>query len=46
MIDTWFKNDLKKVYETHPVAVFIDEPGDAAFLLKTVENELTIHQAD
>ncbi|MBN1546920.1 MAG: PglZ domain-containing protein [Syntrophaceae bacterium] len=45
MIDTWFKNDLEKVYETHPVAVFIDESGDAEFLLKTVENEFTIHHA-
>ena len=27
MIDTWFKSDLEKVYETHPVVVFIENPG-------------------
>lgn len=46
MIDQWFKNDLKDMYENHTVAVFIDESGDAEFLLKTVEGEYTIHQAN
>jgi hypothetical protein len=46
MIDQWFKNDLQSIFNTHPVAVFIDESGDAEFLLKTVEGEYTIHQAD
>lgn len=45
MIDTWLKNDLKLIYEKHPVAVLIDESGDAEFLLRTVENEYTIHMA-
>lgn len=46
MIDMWFKKDLQSIYDTHPVAVFIDESGDADFLLKSVENECTIHQAN
>ena len=25
MIDTWFKEDLARILEQHPVAVFIDE---------------------
>ena len=37
MIDIWFKNDLRDIYEQHTVAVFIDESGDAEFLLKTLE---------
>ena len=31
MIDVWFKKDLQNIYDTHPVAVFIDESGDADF---------------
>lgn len=46
MIDNWFKNDLQAIFEQHTVAVFIDEGGDAEFLLKSVESELTIHQAN
>ena len=46
MIDSWFKSDLQRIYEQHTVAVFIDESGDAEFLLKTVEGEITIYQAD
>jgi hypothetical protein len=45
MIDTWLKDDLKLIFEKHPVAVFIDESGDAGFLLRSVENEYTIHTA-
>jgi len=45
MIDQWFRNDLKNIYATHNVAVFIDESKDAEFLLKTVEKEYTILQA-
>ncbi|WML26302.1 hypothetical protein [Neobacillus sp. OS1-33] len=44
MIDIWFKNDLMNIYGRHSVAVFIDESGEAEFLLKTVEGEFTIHQ--
>jgi hypothetical protein len=46
MIDVWFKKDLQNIYDTHPVAVFIDESGDADFLLKSVENEYTIYKAN
>jgi hypothetical protein len=46
MIDKWFKKDLQNIYEHHTVAVFIDESGDAEFLLKTVKGEFTIHQAN
>jgi len=46
MIDIWFKNDLRDIYEQHTVAVFIDESGDAEFLLKTLGTEYTIQQAN
>ncbi|MDD2389457.1 MAG: PglZ domain-containing protein [Desulfobacterales bacterium] len=45
MIDKWFKKDLQGIFEQHPVAVFIDESGDAEFLLRTVGTEYTIHTA-
>ncbi|MEK4216295.1 alkaline phosphatase [Bacillus wiedmannii] len=46
MIDILFKNDLLSIYDRHSVAVFIDESGDAEFLLKTVEGEFTIYQTN
>jgi len=46
MIDQWFKNDLENIYANHTVAVFIDESGDAEFLLKTLGTEYTILQAN
>jgi hypothetical protein len=46
MIDIWFKNDLQSIFNHHAVAVFIDESGEAEFLLRTVENEVTIYHAD
>ncbi|MCK5848826.1 MAG: PglZ domain-containing protein, partial [Caldisericia bacterium] len=46
MIDQWFKKDLENIYEQHNVAVFIDESGDAEFLLKTIDKEYTIHHAN
>jgi len=46
MIDSWFKNDLTNIFGQHTVAVFIDESGDAQFLLKTIEGEYTIHQVN
>jgi len=46
MIDQWIKKDLQDIFANHSVAVLIDEPGDAAFLLKVVEGECTIHQAN
>ena len=46
MIDQWFKKDLQNIYDIHPISVFIDESGDAEFLLKTVEKDFTIHRAN
>ncbi|MCK5200937.1 MAG: hypothetical protein KAR21_21435, partial [Spirochaetales bacterium] len=45
MIDIWFREDLKQIFEKHPLAVFIDESGDAEFLLHTVGTAFTIHTA-
>lgn len=39
MIDTWFKADLQRIFNQYPVAVFIDESGDAEFLLKSLEKD-------
>ena len=44
MIDQWLKKDLQDIYEQHPVAVLIDESGDAEFFLKIFEGEYTIHR--
>lgn len=46
MIDKWFKSDLQNIYRQHNVAVFIDESGDAEFLLKSVEDDYTFYHAD
>ena len=46
MIDTWLKNDLNLIYKKYPVAVFIDESGDAEFLLSSMKDEYTIHRAN
>nr|MBC8552883.1 PglZ domain-containing protein [Candidatus Brocadiales bacterium] len=46
MIDSWFKKDLQVILEQHSVAVFIDESGDAEFLLHSVENDYTVHTAN
>jgi hypothetical protein len=46
MIDQWFKNDLQVIYASHSVAVFIDESGDAEFLLKILGAEYTVQQAN
>ena len=43
MIDTWFKEDLKSILAQHPVAVFIDESGEADFLLKSLKSDCTIY---
>ena len=42
MIDTWFKKDLEKIFNTHPIVVFIDESKEAAFLLEDVKNKYKI----
>ena len=46
MIDNWVKKDLEQIFASHPVVVFIDESGDAEFLLKIVENDYTVHRAN
>ncbi|WP_223643507.1 hypothetical protein [Planococcus sp. 4-30] len=46
MIDIWFKKDLLKTYDHHSVAVFIDESGDAEFLLRTLGSEYTVFHAN
>ena len=46
MIDLWFKKDLQDIYASHSVAVFIDESGDAEFLLKTLGSEYTIYRTN
>lgn len=43
MIDTWFKEDLLHILEHHSVAVFIDESGEAEFLLKSLKADYEIH---
>jgi len=45
MIDTWFKEDLQRIYDQHSVAVFVDESGDAEFLLKSLDKGVTLHRA-
>jgi hypothetical protein len=37
MIDQWFKKDLQNIFEKHSIVVFIDDSGDAVFLLPTLE---------
>lgn len=46
MIDIWFKKDLKSIYDTHQVAVFIDESKDAEFLLNSIEDEYITYKAN
>ena len=39
MIDTWFKKDIEKIFNTHPIVVFIDESKEATFLLEEVKEK-------
>ena len=45
MIDTWFKEDLQRIYDQHSVAVFVDESGEAEFLLKSLNKGVALHRA-
>lgn len=45
MIDQWLKKDLDTIFKQHSVAVFIDESSDGQFLLKTLGDEYSIHEA-
>jgi hypothetical protein len=46
MIDTWFKQDLSRILEQHPVAVFIDESGEADFLLKSLKSDCDVYRTN
>ena len=46
MIDSWLENDLKRIFEKHRIAVFLDKSGDAEFLLRAIENDYTIYTAN
>lgn len=46
MIDTWFKQDLDKIYKHHQIAVFIDESKEAGFLLNEIKNVTVYQPAD
>lgn len=46
MIDTWFKEDLAHILEPHPVAVFIDESGEAEFLLKSLKRDCDVYRTN
>ncbi len=46
MIDTWLQNDLNNIFAAHPVAVLIDESGDANFLLRILEQDYTVYCAN
>ncbi|TDD78555.1 hypothetical protein [Flavobacterium caseinilyticum] len=45
MIDTWFKKDLEKIFNTHPIVVIIDESKEATFLLEEVKEKYQIFNA-
>jgi hypothetical protein len=44
MIDQWFKADLCKTFDVHPVLVFIDESAEAEFLLRTLGSDYAVHR--
>ena len=46
MIDNWFNKDLEKIYNTHQIAVFIDESMDGAFLLSTLNTKYLLIKAE
>lgn len=46
MIDKWFNSDLQSIFAKHGIAVFIDETGDAEFLLRCVSDECKILSAN
>lgn len=46
MIDVWFEKDLMNIWAHHSIAVFIDESGEAEFLLNTLKDEYTIYKTN
>lgn len=45
MIDQWFKKDIQNIFNTHNIAVFIDETGDAGFLLEVIDKNIEVLRA-
>src|SRR5690554_5643759 len=46
MIDTWFNKDLERIFADHSITVFIDESKEAAFLLNTIDKQITIFEVN
>ncbi|NGX85344.1 hypothetical protein [Aequorivita sp. KMM 9714] len=44
MIDNWFKKDLEKIYKNHQIVVFVDESGDANFLLDKLDDDIQVYR--
>ena len=42
MIDKWFKQDIEEIYALHNIVVVVDESEQAEFLLKGLENDVTV----
>ena len=42
MIDKWFKQDIDEIYALHNIVVVVDESEQAEFLLKGLENDVTV----
>jgi hypothetical protein len=45
MIDNWFRKDLQSIYNDHSLVVFVDESGDAEFLLNYIGNDIQVLKA-
>ncbi len=46
MIEKWFEKDLEHIHSKHAIAVFVDESGDARFLLKSLNDSVTIYETN
>jgi hypothetical protein len=46
MIDTWIRQDLETIFAHHPAAVWIDESGDAWFLLPIFKSTYEVYVTD
>jgi PglZ domain len=45
MIDIWFKTDLQRIFDSHNIAVFIDESGQGEFMLRALDNDIVVHRS-
>lgn len=43
MIDTWFKKDINKIHNSHPIAVIVDESKDALFLVEELKKSTQLY---